>query len=110
MSTTLEPQNTPMYSIPHCCLKLKYSSFYKFDKEQIAHQIAAVHDKFGEMYDSDEALIPCDDDLNHIAIAELQEDDASSHHSDPPELDESSVTLEGSDSTDKSAEYLPPVI
>jgi hypothetical protein len=50
-----------------------YSSNYKIDKEQIAHQIAAVHDELGEMYDSDEDVIPCDDDVNHLATVELQE-------------------------------------
>jgi hypothetical protein len=59
------------------------------------------------MYDSDEDVIPCDDDGNHLATAE---DDASSHHSDPPEMDESSVTSEGSYSTEVSADFLPPVI
>jgi hypothetical protein len=46
--------------------------------------------------------------LIHLATAELQEDDASSHHSSPPALDETSVTSEGSDSTEDSAEGLPP--
>jgi hypothetical protein len=58
------------------------------------------------MYDSDEDVIPCDDDGNHLATAELQEGDASSHHYDPPALDRSSVNLEGSDSTEDSAEFL----
>jgi hypothetical protein len=62
------------------------------------------------MYDSDEDLIPCDDDSNHLATAELQEDNASSHHSNPPALDKSSVTLEGSDSTENSAAFLPLAI
>jgi hypothetical protein len=80
------------------------------DKEQIAHQIAAVHDELREIYDSDEDVIPCDDDGNHLATKELQEVDDSFHHSDPPALDESSITQEGSDSTEDSAEYLPPAI
>jgi hypothetical protein len=62
------------------------------------------------MYDSDMYVIPCDDDGNHLATAEIQEDYASSHHSDPPAFDESSVPLEGSDSTEYSAEGLPPAI
>jgi hypothetical protein len=78
------------------------------DKEHIAPQIAAVHDKLGEMYDSDEDVIQCDDDGNHLATAELQQDDASSHPS--PALDESSVALEGSDSTEDSTEGLHPAI
>jgi hypothetical protein len=111
MSTFLEPQNTPLYSITHCCLlKLKYSSFYKIDEEQIAHQIDAVHDEIWEMYAIDEDVIPCDDDGNHLTTAEIQYDDASSHHSEPSALDESSVTLEGSDSTEDSAEFLTPAI
>jgi hypothetical protein len=47
--------------------------FYKIDKELIAHQIAAVHDELGEMYDLDENVIPCNDDGNHLATAELQD-------------------------------------
>jgi hypothetical protein len=62
------------------------------------------------MYDSDEDVIPCDDYDDHLAIAELQEDNNSSHHSNPPALDKSSVTLEGSDSTNESADSLPPAI
>jgi hypothetical protein len=38
-------------------LKVKYSSFYKIDKEQIAQQIADVHDELGEIYDSDKDVI-----------------------------------------------------
>jgi hypothetical protein len=94
-------------SFPAVFLKVKYSCFYKMDKEEITHQIVAVHDELGEMYDSDEDVILCDDDGNHLATAE---DDASSHHSDPPAMDASSVTLEGSDSTEDSAEFLPSAI
>jgi hypothetical protein len=56
------------------------------------------------MYDSDGDVIPCDDNGDYLATAELQVDDASSHHSDPPALDKSSVSSEGSDSTEDSAE------
>jgi hypothetical protein len=64
------------------------------------------------MYDSDEDVIPCDDDGDHLSTAELpvDDDDASFHHSKPPALDETSVTLVGSDATEDSAEFLPPAI
>jgi hypothetical protein len=62
------------------------------------------------MYDSDEDVLPCDDNGNHLATEELQEEDASSHHSNPPALDKSLVTSEGSDSIKKSADSLPPAI
>jgi hypothetical protein len=65
------------------------------------------------MNDSDEDVIPCDDGRIHFATAELQDDDASSYHSNPPlpdNPDDSSVTLEGSAFTEDSAEGLPPAI
>jgi hypothetical protein len=45
-----------------------------------------------------------------IMPAELQKDDVSSRHSYPPALDKSSVTLEGSYSTEDTAKFLPPAI
>jgi hypothetical protein len=59
-----------------------------------------------EIYDSDDDVIPCDDDGNYLATAELQ-DEASSHNSEfllSDNPDDASVTLEGSDSTKYSAE------
>jgi hypothetical protein len=62
------------------------------------------------MYGSDEDVIPCDDDGKYLTTAVLQEDDASSHHLDSPALNDSSVSLEGSDSTEDSADCLPPAV
>jgi hypothetical protein len=52
----LETQNSTMHSMRHSCI----------------HQIAAAHDELGEMYDSDEDVIPCDDDGNHLATTEFK--------------------------------------
>jgi hypothetical protein len=62
------------------------------------------------MYYSEENVIPCNDDGNHLVTTELKDDDASSHPSDPPVLDETFIPLEESDSMADSAEGLPPAI
>jgi hypothetical protein len=66
------------------------------------------------MYDSDDNVIPEDDEGNHLAQAELPDD---THSTTPDPLadvhlddDDASATLEGGGSTDTSAETLPPAL
>jgi hypothetical protein len=47
-------------------LQRKHNKYYNIEKELIAHQIAAVDDEKGEMYDSDKDVIPENDEGNHL--------------------------------------------
>jgi hypothetical protein len=44
-------------------LKVNYGDFNTIDKQIAAHKIAAVHDEIGEIYGSEDDVIPCNDDV-----------------------------------------------